>query len=135
MRKWMIKSDEELYKIIGCTREKFAIIQMTKSSYYGVPVYIKKKNGLRKIYSPNRLHDLHSIQKKLLHGFLNNIRVSPVTYGFVKKSCYYDFHEPHMDFYKQNYYLRLDIKDFFDSISSKMVRAAFDYYCDIEDKT
>ena len=135
MRKWMITSEEELYKIIGCDRNKFLLIQMIKSSYYGSPIVIKKKNGLRKIYSPNRLHDLYSIQKKLLQGFLNNIRVSPVTYGFVKKSCYYDFLEPHMDFYKQNYYLRLDIKDFFDSISGEMIRAAFDYYCDIEDKT
>lgn len=128
----MITSEKELYKIIGYDKDQFVISQTLKNSYYGSPIIIKKKNGIRKIYSPDRRYFLYDIQKNLLHSFLNNIRVSAVTYGFVKKSCYYDFLEPHTDFYKQNYYLRLDIKDFFDSISGEMVREAFDYYCNIE---
>lgn len=135
MRKWMITSEEELYKIIGCDKIEVEVMLIIKDRYYGVPVEIKKKNGTRIIYLPNRLHGLYQIQNNLLRGFLNNIHVSPVAHGFVKKACYYDFLEPHVDFYKQNYYLRLDIKDFFDSISTEMIKDAFGYYCNIEDET
>lgn len=134
MRKWMITSEKELFGILDCDKDEAEIIQTMKAGYYGDPIELKKKNGIRKIYSPNRRHVLYYVQNKLLHGFLNNIHVSPVAYGFVKKSCYYDFLEPHVDFYKQNYYLRLDIKDFFDSISGEMVRDALGYYCSIEDE-
>lgn len=89
-----------------------------------------KKNGYRQIYCINKRCDLYRIQKRMVDNFLQNIKVSDRTCGFVKGSSYYDFMEPHKDFYKRNQYLRLDLNNFFGSISKKMLNDNLSYYVD-----
>lgn len=134
MRKWFITSESELYSILQCNEERINVALAQKEEYYGKPIEIRKKKGVRKIYAIKPGYLLYDVQKNLLNNFLKNIKVSPLACGFVKKSCYFDFLEPHIDFYKNSNYLRLDIKNFFDSINEEMIKDAFDYYCDMEDE-
>lgn len=75
---------------------------------------IPKKGGYRSIVSVDPKYTLLSIQKNLLKNFLTGLPVSTAAKGFVKGRSYIDFLEEHIG---HEYFLRLDIKDFFDSIT------------------
>lgn len=135
MKVWKIISEEQFYsKIIGCSEAELqlALSDLGKKFYYGKPIFIPKKNGARKIYNINKSALLYKIQKQLANNFLNNIMVSDANYGFIKGYNYFDYLCPHVDFYKTNNYLRLDIKDFFGSIKKEILFSTLSYYCDIE---
>lgn len=129
MKIWKIESEDQFYDIIvKCDRQKLKKILDNKEKYYGKPISIPKKNGLRLIYGINKKHDLYKIQKRTLDNFLINIKVSDRACGFIKGTSYYEFLEPHKDFYKKNYYLRMDLENFFGSISKEKVRNCLSYY-------
>ncbi|MDE6627689.1 MAG: reverse transcriptase family protein [Lachnospiraceae bacterium] len=135
MKNWKIKSEDKfLSLIVNCQKEDLKRVLMDKSQYYGDEVLIPKKRGVRTIYNIDKEHPLYKIQKSVVNNFLNNIRVSDAACGFVKKTSYYDFLEPHTDFYCKNNYLRLDLKDFFGTITKSMVYDALEFYCQIDDK-
>ena len=131
MKIWKIESEKQFYDIIiKYDKDKLKLLLDNKENYYGNPIDVPKKNGYRQIYCINKRCDLYRIQKRMVDNFLKNIKVSDRTCGFVKGSSYYDFMEPHKDFYKRNQYLRLDLKNFFGSISKKMVTDCLLYYVD-----
>lgn len=54
--------------------------------------------------------------------------ISDIAYGFRKKSDYFDFLECHKSFYGSSNYLRIDISDFFGTISRGLLEETFEYY-------
>ena len=129
MKIWKIENEKQFYDIIiNYDKNKLKTLLCNKENYYGNPINVPKKNGYRQIYCINKRCDLYRIQKRMVNNFLGNIKVSDRTCGFVKGSSYYDFMEPHKDFYKRNKYLRLDLKNFFGSISKKMITDSLSYY-------
>lgn len=128
---WKIVNEEQFYKNILCKKKEqvFTIISDTeKETYYENIIKIQKKNGFREICVIDKSNEIYNIQKNLKNNLLNHILVSDVAYGFVKKSNYYDFLMPHVNFYKKNFYLRLDIKDFFGSIRYEDIEDVMSYY-------
>lgn len=75
---------------------------------------ISKKGGHRSIISVETNCELTKLQKKLQNNFLSKLPVSPSAKGFVKGYSYADFLEEHIG---HKYFMRLDIKAFFDSIT------------------
>lgn len=71
---------------------------------------------------------MYKIQKKLLENFLSNIMISDCACGFVEGTNYFDYMKPHTDFYKKNYYLRLDLENFFGNVSKDDVKQSLGYY-------
>lgn len=134
MKIWKIDSKEKFLNEVLETKEEKLIeilVQRNKEDYYGEPIIIPKKNGNRYIYAVDSNNKLYYIQKKLVDNFLSNIQLPEVTYGFRKNFNYFDYLAPHINFYKNNMYLRLDIKDFFGSIKKDMIQEALKYYIPI----
>lgn len=82
---------------------------------------IEKKGGTREIYAIDNSSVLYKIQKKLYINFLDKIPLPVPVIGFKKNNGYNDFLIKHIN---KKFYLRLDIKDFFGSISEKQIRDA-----------
>lgn len=74
---------------------------------------IKKRNGkFRTIYEPN--YTLKSIQRKILNNILNNKSISKYAKAYKKGISLKDNAKEHLN---KNIILKLDIKDFFESIN------------------
>lgn len=87
----------------------------------------KKKDG-RIIYSVNHGDLLYGIQNNLQNLFFLNIMFPECVYGFRKRRNYYDFLTPHISSVQNRYFLRLDIKHFFDSIRLEDIKESLNYY-------
>lgn len=128
---WKIDNKENFYNsILRSSKEDVykSFSKNEKKDYYGNSYEKKKKRGVRTIYNVSWAYSLFSLQKNICTNFLNNILISDIAYGFVKGKNYFDYMFPHIDFYKKNYYLRLDISDFFGSISYENIRKTMSYY-------
>lgn len=83
---------------------------------------IPKADGSRTIQAIDRESRLYHIQQSLYKNFLNTIPLpTPVT-GFLQGSSYMDFLLPHIG---REYFMRVDLSDFFGSITIDMARACF----------
>lgn len=89
-----------------------SIIEDKESAYNDLDLVIKGKN--RTIHAMERNSSLYKCQKLLCDKVLENYKLPVCVKGFVKGKSYKDFLENHIG---QEYYLRIDIKDFFGSIS------------------
>ncbi|WP_214758308.1 MULTISPECIES: reverse transcriptase family protein [unclassified Exiguobacterium] len=92
-------------------------------------------NKVRNINAINSKSDLFAFQKNLLNNFLIYIPLPNCVCGFVKGKNYLDFLKEHL---KKDFYLRLDIKDFFPSLKSENIKDVLDEYIiisDINEKT
>lgn len=137
MRIWKIESKSMYFNdILDIKEEELPklLSQKAKNEYYGEPYEIPKKGGKREIYAINTSNKLYDIQKNLCINFLSNIMLPDTVHGFKKETNYIEFLIPHIDFYGSNNYLRLDIKNFFGSISKKNIRKALKYYFKPNDK-
>ncbi|HEY5557682.1 reverse transcriptase family protein [Acetobacterium sp.] len=130
-RLWKIENEEQFYNnIVYKSKEDILafISDPEKELYYKDIVKFKKKNGFREICIINKKSGIYDIQKNLKNNFLNNISISDVSYGFVKNCNYYDFLEPHINFYKNSFFLRLDVENFFGSIRYSDINDVMSYY-------
>ena len=127
-KKWKIQSLLELYKCINVNEKGFEKALAEKDKYYGNLINIPKKNGYREICAIDKSCELYRIQRNLKRNFLDNIMISDIAYGFRKKSDYFDFLECHKSFYGSSNYLRIDISDFFGTISRGLLEETFEYY-------
>ncbi|WP_286059211.1 reverse transcriptase family protein [Bacillus mojavensis] len=96
---------------------------------------ISKNSGTRTIYSIKSESKLKKYQKNLLSNFFEYINISDQSYGFVKERSYKDYLQPHINnnLYKDRYYLRLDIKEFFESIKRETIKKELSFYFRLKD--
>ena len=103
--------------LLNCKDEKKyikTIYSLSNNIENNYKIYnIKKKNGkLRKIYEPNNI--LKHIQRKILENILNNKSISIYAKAYHKGISLKDNALPH---FNKDVILKLDIKNFFESIS------------------
>lgn len=77
---------------------------------------------------------MYRIQKKFKKNFLDNILLSDRAFGFVKEQSYFTYLQEHVNTISSNWYLRIDIENFFGSINEKHIERAFEFYIDGEEK-
>ena len=138
MRIWKIENKDMLYeKILETTSEKLelALRKENKQKYYGNTFKIPKKNGSRTLCCVEKDNLLFCFQRNLTEKFLNNIMLSDAAYGFIKGYNYLDFLNEHTSFHGNKYFLRLDIKSFFDTINEKHIKEVLNYYISDECKS
>lgn len=137
MKNWKIDNYQTFFdNIIKVSEEKLrtSIHQDEKNNYYAEYYEIPKKLGNRKIYCVNKKSLLYDIQRQLSKNFLINIMISDSAYGFRKGYSYIDFLIPHVSFYKDKFYLRLDIENFFGSINISFLEEVLSYYFEVNEK-
>ena len=103
--------------LLNCKDEKKyikTIYSLSNNIENNYKIYnIKKKNGkLRKIYEPNSI--LKHIQRRILENILNNKSISIYAKAYHKGISLKDNALPHLN---KDVILKLDIKNFFESIS------------------
>lgn len=128
---WKIENKGMLYQRILITTPsilEMALLEENKDIYYQNRFTLPKKNGIRTIYCIDKTNNLYRLQTNLAKNFLNNIMLSDAAYGFVKGCSYLDFLNEHTSFYGNKYFLRLDIKSFFDTICEGRIREVLSYY-------
>ena len=105
--------DNELKNIDKCY-EKIKLLKADKSTY-------------RTIY---QLKDswIATMQKRLLQKFFSNIYFPSNVFGFRRGCSYFDYLSYHKTVGDNTYFLRLDIKDFFDSIKKEHFEESINYY-------
>lgn len=131
---WKIESVSQMYESLGYKEEELINVLEEKDKYYKNIVKIPKKMGYREICIIDKSCELYELQKSLRINFLDNIKISDIAYGFRKNYDYFDFLEAHRNFYGNANYLRIDISNFFRSISEQMIIDTFEYYVDSLEK-
>jgi len=91
-----------------------------KLGHYHYRPVAKNSGGWRLIESPKQR--LKALQRKVLHGILDPVPVHAAVHGFVKERSIRTFAAPHVG---QPVVLRLDLGDFFPSVSGRRVQAIF----------
>lgn len=79
---------------------------------------IPKKDGIRNLSYLPKSSALYTLQTKLLHCFLAKISLPTCVIGFRRNESYKSYLSPHVG---NTYFLRIDIKDFFPSITDKLI--------------
>lgn len=113
-----------LRKILECTEEELLIAKGQKISVCSVSE-IPKKEGVRRIISVQKGSQLLKLQKRLQTNFFSSIPLPPVAKGFIKENSYVDYLEEHIG---HDFFMRLDIKDFFDSITEEHLRSDLNFF-------
>lgn len=80
--------------------------------------FIPKKNGYRQLSYLPKSSVLYLLQKKLLHNYLEKVSLPVCVVGFRKNENYKSYLLPHVG---RKFFLRIDIKDFFISISKEVI--------------
>lgn len=112
-----------LDKVI-CVGEKELELLLQQRADNIISMEIDKKRGKRKIYYIGKgeiREKYENIQKNLLKNFLNQISLPSVVKGFKKESCYNKYLAEHIG---NKFFLHLDIKDFFGSITKEHITEA-----------
>ncbi|MGH2318611.1 reverse transcriptase family protein [Planococcus sp. SE5232] len=115
--------------ILSTTKNNTKLLKQEEVSNAYSLMHKPKRNGVRKIQCLKKDTELYVLQKKLLHRFLESIPLSESCYGFVKGRSYFDFLNKHT--YPKDevrHFLKVDIKDFFHSISSDKVAQSLSHY-------
>jgi|GEM_PF-399636 len=134
MKYWKISDEKMFYnQILEASELEVDLALSTIFDYYSKPIIIRKKGGYRKIYSVDKKHMLYRLQETLCTNFLNNIMMADTAYGFLKGFSYLDYLLVHTYIGSDGKYLRLDIKDFFGSISRKMLVDVLGYYFELSE--
>ncbi len=129
MESYKIKNKEDLLSLLSITNNELLNALNNKSNAY---IKYKKSSvrGTRIIHSINNEHTIYYLQKKLNNNLFNKFLYPDCVFGFRKNKSYFDFLTPHILTTKKRYYLRLDISNFFDSISILDINEALSYYLD-----
>lgn len=95
-------------------------------------INVSRKGKLREIQCIDSNKELYRLQSNLTKNFLNKISLPENVCGFVKGRSYKDFLVPHINSSQTDrYYLRLDIKNFFDSITEEKLKQILTEYITI----
>lgn len=83
---------------------------------------IPKKNGSRTITHLPEESSLYWLQKNLQKNYLHKQELPVCVKGFIEGENYISYLEPHVG---ANYFLRIDIKEFFPSITREKIKETF----------
>lgn len=95
---------------------------ITKKDY--IQFEIPKKNGVRTITLLPEGSSLYVLQRNFNKYYLNKQEFPICVKGFVQGQSYISYLEPHIG---AKYFVRMDIKDFFPSITSEIIKDAFSH--------
>ncbi|AIF42417.1 reverse transcriptase family protein [Virgibacillus sp. SK37] len=129
MQIYIYREDFFYNKILATSKSLVEEILKDKSKYY-TKRKIPKKNGFRTINCLEKNSALSKIQQSIRINFLNTISIPNYVYGFVSGQSYSDYLKPHV---RRKYYLRLDIKNFFENITNDTLESVFSYYFRLND--
>ncbi|MYL34974.1 hypothetical protein GLW05_15425 [Pontibacillus yanchengensis] len=118
-------------KILNCRKDALEDILSNKSDEYQERI-ISKKGGKRYLSCLSDTSSIATLQRGLSNKFLDHIPVPDYVYGFIKGKSYKDYLVPHKN---REFYLRVDIKDFFSSINKDLVKEVLDYYIRTDNDT
>lgn len=126
----IIYNEEFFYSKILNVKSKDEALGMVdkEKAYKNMLIEINGKQ--RDISVIDKKHTLYKLQKNLLDNFLSNIPLPDNVCGFVKGKSYLDFLKVHCS---KEYYLRIDIKDFFASIKVDLIKDVIWEYITIND--
>ncbi|WP_420954495.1 reverse transcriptase family protein [Bacillus haynesii] len=98
---------------------------------------ISKNSKKRVIKTIEKNSKLYNLQMNLYKNFLNSIELPDCVFGFVKGRSYRDYLLPHKKncSEEERFYLRLDIKDFFDNITETLIQESLIEYINLNDLT
>lgn len=108
-----------LSHILNTTLEKLNRILADKENAY-LSFTIPKQHGVRRIDGLRPGSELKTLQRRLAERFLNQIPLPVPAKGFVKGENYVSYLSAHCG---SQYFLRLDIQDFFPSIREEHLRS------------
>lgn len=131
-RKTIYIFDEKFFynKVLGVGSEKSVLTTFDRDTDYDkFNLIINGKS--RPISAVNSKSNLYSLQKKLSENFLCNIPLPNCVCGYVNGKNYLDFLKEHCG---NEYFLRLDIKNFFESIKDDKIRENLDEYIKIRNE-
>lgn len=118
------RSEWELAEWLGISLHRLRWFTHDKSAdtvwHYVKYTIPKSSGGQRIILAPKS--ELKTIQRKILHELLDKTAVSSVAHGFVKDHSIITNAKQHVS---KQFLLRLDLKDFFPTITFKRVRGLF----------
>lgn len=129
MQIYIYREDFFYNKILTTSKSLVEEILKDKSKYYAKR-RIPKKNGFRTINCLEKNSALSKIQQSIRVNFLNTISIPNYVYGFVSGQSYSDYLKPHV---RRKYFLRLDIKNFFENITNDTLESVFSYYFRLND--
>ena len=129
MQIYIYREDFFYNKILATSKSLVEEILKDKSKYY-TKRRIPKKNGFRTINCLEKNSALSKIQQSIRINFLNTISIPNYVYGFVSGQSYSDYLKPYV---RRKYYLRLDIKNFFENITKDTLESVFSYYFRLND--
>lgn len=124
MQTYIYKEKFFYNKILSTQKSLVEEILKDKDKFY-TKVKIPKKNGLRTINCLEKNSLLSKVQQSIRVNFLNTISIPNYVYGFVTGQSYKEYLRPHI---KSEFFLRLDIKNFFESITNDTLESVFSYY-------
>ncbi len=122
----MFISDPEYFLNVVVNTTKSAVSQavIDKDSFYK-SFDIPKKDGVRHITAIDKKSLLYKLQSALVRNFFEKLPIPKAAKGFIKGHSYNDFLREHIG---KKYFLRIDIKDFFGSITLKHMHDIFSEY-------
>jgi len=122
-------------KILGIIdqSDKIDLLLLDKDNYY-ITKEIRKKNGdIRILNCIKPESDLFLLQKQLVKYIFNDVPLPNTTYGFVSGGSYKKFLEIHKRSKESKFYLKLDIKNFFGSITKENLFQELEFLVNVND--
>ena len=133
MKKWQIQNyNSFLSDILDITESDLNELLNTIDECYEKIVLSKKTKKEKRIIYRIKSPLLIRLQKRLVNKFLSNVYTPSNVFGFKKGSNYLDYLTYHKTIGDDTYFLRIDIKNFFDSIRIEDFKISAKYY--ISDK-
>jgi RNA-directed DNA polymerase len=118
-----LETQQDLLRVMEISAEEFSAVMNQQGAPripYRAVLHEKPNGSLRLIEQPSAA--LRGLQRKLLFQVLNRVPVHPAAYGFVRGKSVADHARLHTD---KAIVIRIDLKDFFPSISPGRVYATF----------
>jgi len=112
---------KELAALMHIDEGRLAILSLRPERFYRRYQIPKRHGGWREIQSPNK--ELKAVQAWILRKILDKLSTSPYATAYVKGRGLLDNVSPHVS---NRYFLSVDIRDFFPSVSSLLVHRLFE---------
>lgn len=134
MEQWKVQSFDEFCSNILCVKPKeiMEVNSLLENNNLYQKHILPSKCRERIVYEVDQYSLVYYCQKKLRKNFFSKIYYPSFVFGFIKQKSYFDYLNCHTTFEKNNYFLRLDIKDFFESLRVENFRECMEYYINSE---